>query len=116
MKNLEPRVRNKAIEIANALLDDHYEEGRAISISISQAKKWNEEHPLHNGGSDSSNLHVVPDGDYWIVKQEGRKQPEAKTETKQEAVDKAKELASSRNVTAIIHRQDGTVEDSHNYS
>ncbi|GIP35691.1 hypothetical protein [Paenibacillus sp. J2TS4] len=46
MKNLEPRVRNKAIEIANALLEEHYEEGRAISIATAKAKEWNERHPV----------------------------------------------------------------------
>ena len=44
MKNLDKQVRDKAIEIANALLEDGYEEGRAISIGIAQAKKWADEH------------------------------------------------------------------------
>ncbi len=40
MKNLKPGIRNKAIRIANALLEEKkMEEGRAISIAISQAKK-----------------------------------------------------------------------------
>jgi uncharacterized protein YdaT len=45
MKNLPVRVRHKAIEVANALLEDGYEESRAIPIAISQAKEWNENHP-----------------------------------------------------------------------
>ena len=40
MTNLPPAVREKAIEIANALLGQHYDEGRAIRIAISQAKRW----------------------------------------------------------------------------
>ena len=117
MKNLEPRVRNKAIEIANALLDD-YEEGRAIAIATSQAKEWAENHPDHQGegGSDHANLHVVPHEDGWAIKREGQERPEKKLSTKAEAVDHAKTLASDRNCSAIIHRQDGTVETSHNYA
>ncbi|WP_249716519.1 DUF2188 domain-containing protein [Paenibacillus sp. J31TS4] len=42
-------MRDKAIDIANALLKDDYEEGRAIAIGISQAEKWDEDHPA--GGS-----------------------------------------------------------------
>lgn len=45
MKNLEPRIRVKAIEIANALLEDGSEEGRAIAIATSQAEKWDANHP-----------------------------------------------------------------------
>jgi uncharacterized protein YdaT len=40
MRNLPPAVRLKAIEIANALLADGHEEGQAIRIAISSAKKW----------------------------------------------------------------------------
>lgn len=40
MANLPPPVRAKAIEIANALLAEGYEEGRAIRIAIAQAKRW----------------------------------------------------------------------------
>ena len=32
----------KAIEIANAMVDEGYEEGRAIPIATSQAKEWKE--------------------------------------------------------------------------
>ncbi|NMO94574.1 hypothetical protein [Paenibacillus lemnae] len=45
MKNLEPRVRNKAVEIANALLDEGSEEGRAIAIATAKAEEWAENHP-----------------------------------------------------------------------
>jgi uncharacterized protein YdaT len=41
-KNLTARVRQKAIEIGNALLEDGYEEGRAIAIATAQAEKWAE--------------------------------------------------------------------------
>ncbi len=40
LKNLEEPVKKKAIEIANAMVDEGYEEGRAIPIAISQAKEW----------------------------------------------------------------------------
>jgi len=40
MKNLPPRVRAKAIEIANALLEAGRPEGQAIRIGIARAKAW----------------------------------------------------------------------------
>lgn len=40
MRRLAPIVREKAIEIANALLGQGYEEGKAIRIGIAMAKKW----------------------------------------------------------------------------
>ncbi|MBZ5519485.1 DUF2188 domain-containing protein [Bacillus sp. KS1] len=40
LKNFEEPVKKKAIEIANAMVDEGYEEGRAIPIATSQAKEW----------------------------------------------------------------------------
>lgn len=41
LKNLPQAVRNKAIEIANALFEKGtMDEGRIIAIAITNAKKW----------------------------------------------------------------------------
>jgi hypothetical protein len=40
MQGLDPLVRRKAIEIANALLAEHHEEGFVIRVAIARAKQW----------------------------------------------------------------------------
>jgi uncharacterized protein YdaT len=40
MRNLRPAVREKAIEIANALLEEGVDEGKAIRVAIAKAKAW----------------------------------------------------------------------------
>lgn len=47
MKNLDPKVRAKAIEIANAILEDDrtQDEGRAIAIATAKAEEWVKDHP-----------------------------------------------------------------------
>ena len=40
MKNLPPVLRGKAIEIANALLEEGMDEGKAIRVAISKTKEW----------------------------------------------------------------------------
>jgi uncharacterized protein YdaT len=56
MKNLTAKVRNKAVEIANALLEDGYEEGRAIAIATEKAEEWaqNRGLPIKTAGSKST--------------------------------------------------------------
>ena len=49
MRNLPPLVREKAIDIANALLDEGMEEGMAIRIAIAKAKEWARR--LEDGGA-----------------------------------------------------------------
>lgn len=146
MKNLDERVRDKAVEIANALLKDGYEEGRAIAIATAQAKEWDDNHPKserksddrgsrsdgsrsesdsgkdRSSGSDrrsvgrSDILHVVPHDNGWAVKEEGNEDVRFSADTKEEAVDQAKKWASEANTTAIIHGRDGKIDTTHNYT
>ena len=44
MRHLDPVVREKAVEIANALLEEGHDEGFAIRVAISRAKQWTESH------------------------------------------------------------------------
>jgi uncharacterized protein YdaT len=44
MKRLPSPVRAKAIEIANALLAEGMDEGKAIRIAIAKAKEWAQHH------------------------------------------------------------------------
>ena len=39
-KNLPKRIRDKAVEIANALLEENMSEGEAIAIGVKNAKRW----------------------------------------------------------------------------
>ncbi|MEY8746539.1 DUF2188 domain-containing protein [Paenibacillus tundrae] len=141
MKNLEPRIRHKAIEIANALLEDGYEEGRAIPIATAKAEEWGENHPeTENSNSKSSsekksdhrqssstkrrhsepvasskshdNIHVVPTDSGWAIKEEGKSSYQSTFDTKAEAVNAAKALSHKQNIRAIIHNQDGQIASS----
>ena len=40
MRHLPPLVRAKAVEIANAVLAEEGDEGKAIRIGIARAKEW----------------------------------------------------------------------------
>jgi uncharacterized protein YdaT len=40
MEHLSPIVRSKAIEIANALLEEGHEEGFCIRVAIARAYQW----------------------------------------------------------------------------
>ena len=55
MKNLPEAVRNKAIEIANALLEEkNMEEGIAIATAISRAKDWAANHGRQSEASEGT--------------------------------------------------------------
>jgi uncharacterized protein YdaT len=61
MKRLHPLVRGKAIEIANALLEEGHPEGRAIRIAIARAREWAGRLGLHDDDShDAGRATAVP--------------------------------------------------------
>jgi len=40
LQHLDPLIRSKAIEIANALLEEGHDEGFCIRVAIARAKAW----------------------------------------------------------------------------
>jgi len=127
MKNLTAEVRNKAIDIANALLDDKYEEGRAIAIATAQAEKWakHRDKPIRKKNAQGSTgqavesgpendkcpIHIIPDPDRegWIVKQDQKRLAQGKD--KEDVVKKAQEKARSQHVPLYFHDEKGNVID-----
>ena len=47
MEHLPPLVRQKAIDIANALLADGHDEGFAIRVAIARATAWARRRGIH---------------------------------------------------------------------
>lgn len=128
MKNLRADVRQKAIDIANALVEeDKYEEGRAIAIATAQAEKWakNRDKPIRKKNAegstgqavesgpetDESPIHVIPDpkGEGWLVKQEQKRLAQGKD--KGDVLTKARDKAKSQKVPLCIHDERGHVVD-----
>ena len=104
MKNMDESARNKAIEIANKLVEDDYEEGRAISIAISQAKEW-----YQNRGEETSaeiTHHLVSEGDKWILNATDNDE-QTEFGTKVEAMDKIDELKKEQSIKVMVHDTDG---------
>jgi uncharacterized protein YdaT len=110
MKHLDHRVRHKAIEIANALLKEGYEEGRAISVAIAAAKKWGENLPAAGRTSANGGLHVVPHARGWAVKRTNAERASFIFDNKAKAQEKALEMARHEHVDVVIHDEDGKVE------
>lgn len=59
--------------------------------------------------------HVVPRDDQWAVLPQGREEAVRLFETKQDAFEAAREIARTNNTMLVVHRQDGTVQETRNY-
>ncbi|WP_235848361.1 DUF2188 domain-containing protein [Litchfieldia alkalitelluris] len=102
MKNLTENIRNKAIEISNTLLEEGYEEGRAIAIGISQAEKMDDSFRVM--------YHIIPQDGEWAIKKENASHASHVFSTKEKALEKGQYYAKTKNAQLTIHRQDGTIE------
>ncbi|MEC1671199.1 DUF2188 domain-containing protein [Bacillus mojavensis] len=132
LKNLEKPVKKKAIEIANAMIDEGYEDGRAIPIATSKAKEWAEnaskkeiddflKHDDETERDEEANddarpelmnkaEHVIKHKNGWAVKAEDAKRVSEIKETKTEAIERAKEIAEHKGTDVIVHLADGSVQ------
>ncbi|WP_461610365.1 DUF2188 domain-containing protein [Cytobacillus kochii] len=136
-KNLETAMKKKAIEIANSLIRDGYNESRAIPIAIEQSKKWysnattkernqmiqatdSELQPEGKGDKEKSKRvqegqHVLPHDDGWAITTDQGKKPSQILPTKAEAVKRAKEIAQNKKTHLVIYKKDGTIDEKHSY-
>jgi uncharacterized protein YdaT len=128
MKNLPAEVRNKAIEIANALIEEKdVNEGIAIATGISRAKDWaanrgkKAENPEKSRISDvkkhGEDRYVVPFEDSkWAIKVEGEKKVEKVFSSKKEAVAIARDEARKANGALTIQKRTGQVQKRISYN
>ena len=129
MKNLDPLVRKKAIDIANALLADGYSDDRAIPIATSQAEKWydnadeeekkafqKEKNPqkddAHQANKNAKKLmdadvEVVYEDDQWQVRSKGAKRASDHFDKKADAIARAKEIAENKESVVNVYKKDG---------
>lgn len=105
MKNLEPAVREKAIEIANALLRENYEEGRAISIATSQARK-----AINGEDNDRPKYEVISRKNEWTLIKSGGERAIFTEDTKENILKKAKPYVNDHNGILAIYHEDGDLE------
>lgn len=135
LKNVKPAIRKKAIDIANAMVDEGYDENRAIPIATNQAKEWyenadkseiedykSEGDPTERSGDRNSRPelldsgeHVVPHEDGWAVKAKDAKQPSDVFDNKSNAVQRGKEIAKNKGTRLTVHRKNGSIEEQFSY-
>lgn len=127
MKNLNEYTRLKAIDIANAMVKDGYEEKRAIPIAINQAKEWYEdasnkeksdlkEKDITDHKKDENSSVGLKDEDViveyseedksWRVISKGAKRADSLHNTKKEAVKRAEEIIEYRDAKIIKKKKD----------
>lgn len=129
MKNLPDEVREKAVEIANALLGDrHMEEGLAIATSISRAKDWaaNRGKDIENTAMNSrsrdvkqhgEDRYVTPyEGSKWAIRNEGASRVEKVFDNKKDAVKQARKEARESNASLTIQKRTGRVQQRVSYN
>ncbi len=104
-KNETSDVRNKAIEIANALLREGYSESRAIAISLTQARESIEGKP-----EDRPHFEVKAEKDDWVLTKKGSSSVIYKESAKKALLDKAKPYVTDHEGILTVRHADGTEE------
>lgn len=64
---------------------------------------------------NKKNQHVVPNKKGWAVQGEGNARRTANTETKEDAIKIAREIARNQKSELVIHNKDGKISDKDSY-
>lgn len=136
MKNLDPLVRKKAIDIANALEEEGYDEDRLVPIAQSQAEDWydnasdkekkdfkKEKNPKKSDKHEESgnpdlvdnDVQVFYEDEVWKVWTKGAKRPDQTFDHKDDAVERAEKVAQNKESTLFIYKQDGDLQKQENF-
>ena len=108
LRTLTDDVRRRAVDAANALVDQGYKVPVAVSMAAERARNWS--------GLGTVAHHVVPHGDGWAVIKADAERASAILPTKDEAVARGREIARNQHGKLVIHGQDGLVQDTVNYT
>ncbi len=125
LKNFDEITRRKAIDIANAMVADGYEEDRAIPIATARAKEWaadadsaekkalrDKDITQHEAGdgAEHQDADVIvsyrEDEEKWGVKSRGAERADSLHDTKREAEKRAQEMAEYRDGSVVSEKKD----------
>lgn len=135
MKNLEKATKKKAIDIANALVEEGYQEGQAIPIATAQAEEWydraskeeREDFLKHGDVTKHDNKYpnnpklldenemVVKHDEGWAVQSKSAKKSARVFDTKEEAIEYGKKVATNKQTKLEIYKQDGSLQETVDY-
>lgn len=137
LKNLNKTTRKKAIDIANAMIEEGYDESRAIPIATQQAEDWydnaseqEKQTYLKEGEPTKHNTKyksrpelldrmemVIPyNEDQWAVQSQDAKKPTKIFQNKNDAIDYGKNIAQNKQTGIIIYKNDRTKQETIYYS
>ena len=135
LKNLNQAEKKKSIDIANALVEEGYDEGRAIPIATKQAEEWYKKaseqqrkdylekgEPTKHDTTyasrpelmDKAEL-VIPDGSKWAVRSKDAKKAAKLFDKKNEAIEYGKSIAENQGTKLEIYRKDETLEKTYDF-
>ncbi len=124
-KNLDAITRRKAIDIANAMIADGYDDEKAIPIATAKAKEWAQDanksdksdlkrkditkHKGDGSGAkyQDADVEVIyrPEDKKWEVKSKGAEKADSLHDTKVDAEKRAKSIAQYRKGKVISHEK-----------
>jgi uncharacterized protein YdaT len=138
LKNLPHATKKKAIDIANAMIDEGYDEERAIPIATKQAKEWRKNASREKVAAYEKNgkpaqrsekgkryknsperleerEYVIYQHNGWAVISAGAGRPSDVYDKKEDAVKRAREIARNKGTGLTVKKQDGTIQEEKSY-
>ncbi|MBX9852220.1 MAG: DUF2188 domain-containing protein [Cytophagaceae bacterium] len=112
---LKQEIKNKAIEIANLLVANGYEEGMAEVIAFSNAKLWMCYLANETSGRKNPGVHLVPHPKGWALISEDAALVHFTSSNRTDALIRSRNLAKNEKLKLFIHSHMGNISDSESF-
>lgn len=116
IQTMSARMRRRTLEIADRLVREGQEKSEAILSAVEQAGEFGRGSPVGDGGPGSRELHVVLDGDDWVLTSEDDQAEADRFDTRIEAIKRGRQLARRSGGNLYIHHNDGSFEEVRSYT
>ena len=111
LEELEPEARKRALEQANQLIEQGYQEIRALRMAATMAREW-----VDNGKSADTTMagpsqHVMLERDTWVICPEDRSDASHSFSSLEDALHRAHEIAAEQHSAVYVYDPDGALID-----
>jgi uncharacterized protein YdaT len=111
LEELEPDVRRKALERANELIQQGYQEIRALRMATTLAREWVDNGKSSDMPMSGPSQHVMFERDSWVICPEDRSEATHSFSNLEDAIRRAHEIATEKHSAVYVYDADGAIID-----
>lgn len=111
LEELDPDARRKALERANELIEQGYQEIRALRMATTLAREWVDNGRTSDTSMSGPSQHVMFERDSWVICPEDRSEASHSFSNLEDAIRRAHDIAAEQHSAVYVYDPNGAIID-----